>query len=250
MGSRFSFIRFQASVNNLKKFEERDMKLHSQSFSGGQKIPGEFAFGIPDTTNPANHVTLSQNRNPHLAWEDAPEQAKSFALICHDPDAPSRGDDVNREGRAVPADLPRVDFFHWVLVDLPANTREIPAGAYSSAVVPRGKPGPRTPQGTPPGARQGINDYTAWFATDHDMCGDYYGYDGPCPPWNDTLAHRYVFTLYALDLEHLPLAEKLTGPAARQAMQGHILAEATLTGLYTLNPNVEYALVSGGSNGA
>ena len=52
----------------------------------------------------------------------------------------------------------------------------------------------------PRGARQGINDYTGWFAGDKDMAGNYFGYDGPCPPWNDEIPHRYVFTLYALDV--------------------------------------------------
>ena len=55
----------------------------------------------------------------------------------------------------------------------------------------------------PLGARQGVNSYTSWFASDHDMSGDYFGYDGPCPPWNDALVHRYVFTLYALDVATL-----------------------------------------------
>ena len=54
--------------------------------------------------------------------------------------------------------------------------------------MPRGKPGPDAPHG----ARHGINDYTGWFASDADMAGDYYGYDGPCPPWNDEIPHRYV----------------------------------------------------------
>jgi phosphatidylethanolamine-binding protein (PEBP) family uncharacterized protein len=48
----------------------------------------------------------------------AGRHARSY-VICHDPDVPSKGDDVNQEGRGVPASLPRVDFFHWVLVDLP-----------------------------------------------------------------------------------------------------------------------------------
>jgi Raf kinase inhibitor-like YbhB/YbcL family protein len=89
----------------------------------------------------------------------------------------------------------------------------------------------------PHNARQGINDYTDWFAGDNDMRGDYYGYDGPCPPWNDEIVHRYVFTLFALDVaELLDIEGKLTGQQVRAAMQGHILAEASLTGTYTLNP--------------
>ena len=96
----------------------------------------------------------------------------------------------------MPASLPRVDFFHWVLVDLPPDARPIERGEFSDGVTARGKPGPHAPRG----ARQGINDYTGWFAGDKDMAGNYFGYDGPCPPWNDALPHHYVFTLYALDV--------------------------------------------------
>ena len=207
------------------------MRLTSSSFSDGQKIPGEFAFCAPD---PAHHVCLGKNQNPHLAWSEVPAGTQSFALICHDPDVPSQGDDVNQAGRTVPASLPRVDFFHWVLVDLPTTLNEIKAGEFSSVVIPRGKPGPQGPHGT----RQGINDYTGWFAGDNDMRGDYYGYDGPCPPWNDEIPHHYVFTLYALDVAKLPVDGKLTGAAVREAIRGHILAEASLTGVYTLNPAI------------
>ena len=68
------------------------------------------------------------------------------------------------------------------------------------------------------------------------MSGDYYGYDGPCPPWNDALRHRYVFTIYALDVEQLPVTGRFSGADLRQAMEGHILAQAQLTGTYSLNP--------------
>ena len=207
------------------------MKLHSSSFTEGARIPGEFAFAVIDAKS---HVALSGNRNPHLAWSDVPAGARSFVLLCVDPDVPSRGDDVNQEGRTVPADLPRVDFFHWTVIDLPADTREIGAGTHSQGVTTRGKAGPR-PAGEHPW-RHGLNDYTGWFANDHDMNGDYYGYDGPCPPWNDELLHRYVFTVYALDVPSLTIEGPLTGPAVRAAMQGHVLGEATLTGTYTLNP--------------
>jgi hypothetical protein len=205
------------------------MKLTSTSFADGQKIPGEFAFCIPD---PAHHVCLGKNLNPQLSWTEVPAGTRSFAIICHDPDVPSKGDDVNQEGRIVPAALPRVDFFHWVLVDLPAAVNTIKAGEFSSDVTPRGKPGPQAAHG----ARQGVNNYTDWFAGDHDMRGDYHGYDGPCPPWNDEIVHHYVFTVFALDVETLPLAGRFGGPEVRAAMQGHILAQASLTGTYTLNP--------------
>jgi len=207
------------------------MKLTSSSFADGQKIPGEFAFCIPDA---AHHVCLGKNLNPQLAWLDAPAGTRSFAVICCDPDVPSKGDDVNQEGRVVPASLPRVDFFHWVLIDLPVAVNALKEGEFSSDVTPRGKPGPQAAHG----ARQGINNYTDWFAGDHDMRGDYHGYDGPCPPWNDEIVHHYVFTVYALDIDSLPLTGKFGGPEVRAAMQGHILAEASLTGTYTLNPKL------------
>ena len=83
------------------------MKLTTTAFADMAPIPGEFAFGVID---PATHVRLSSNRNPDFAWTDVPAGTRSLALICHDPDVPSRGDDVNKEGRVVPASLPRVDF--------------------------------------------------------------------------------------------------------------------------------------------
>ena len=208
------------------------MKVTSNSFKDGQPIPGDFAFCLAD---PEHHVCLGRNLNPHLAWRDAPPDTHSFVIICHDPDVPSKGDDVNQEDRTVPASLPRVDFFHWVLVDLPASLGEISEGEFSSDVTPRGKPGPHAPHDT----RQGINDYTGWFDSDNDMRGDYYGYDGPCPPWNDEIVHHYVFTVFALDVGRLDVDGKLTGQQVRAAIQGHILAQASLTGTYTLNPSLK-----------
>jgi Raf kinase inhibitor-like YbhB/YbcL family protein len=207
------------------------MKLTSTSFSDGGRIPGEFAFAVID---PAHHVKLSTNRNPQLAWSDVPMGTKSFAVICHDRDVPSKGDDVNQEGREVPSALPRVDFFHWTLIDVPPAMTSINAGSYSHAVTPRGKSGPAAAHGT----RQAINDYTSWFAGDHDMEGDYYGYDGPCPPWNDSIIHHYVFTVFALDLARLPLEGRFGGAAVRRVIEGHVLASAAMTGTYTLNPRL------------
>ncbi|WP_313950440.1 YbhB/YbcL family Raf kinase inhibitor-like protein [Accumulibacter sp.] len=207
------------------------MKLTSSSFNAGQPIPGDFAFCVVD---PAHHVCLGSNRNPQLAWTGAPAGTLSFALICHDPDVPSQGDDVNQEDRTVPASLPRVDFFHWVLFDLPASLGEIAAGEFSDDITPRGKPGPHAPHD----ARQGINDYTSWFAGDNDMRGDYYGYDGPCPPWNDEIIHRYVFTVFALDVAQLQVEGTLSGQQVRAAMREHVLAQASLSGTYTLNPTL------------
>ena len=121
-----------------------------------------------------------------------------------------------------------------VLVDLPPTRRDH-ARRVLRGVTARGKPGPQAPRG----ARQGINNYTDWFAGDKDMAGNYFGYDGPCPPWNDELPHRYVFTLYALDVPRLDVGGVFGGADVRAAMQGHILAQASIAGRYTLNPAVK-----------
>lgn len=207
------------------------MKLTTTAFSDHGVIPGAFAFAVID---PAAHVRLSDNRNPDFAWSDLPAGARSLVLLCHDPDVPSSGDDVNQEGRTVPASLPRVDFFHWVLIDLPPTSAGIARGGHSAGVTARGKPGPQAPDG----ARHGINDYTSWFAGDPEMGGDYHGYDGPCPPWNDAIAHRYVFTLHALDVARLEVPGRFTGADVRTAMAGHVLGQASVTGRYALNPSV------------
>ena len=204
------------------------MKLTSTSWTDGAPIPARYAAG---TLGADGSPTFSDNVNPQFAWSDVPAGTKSLALICHDFDVPSRGDDVNKTDREVPPDLPRVDFFHWVLVDLPHSVREIAEGEYCRGFTARGKPGPAASHG----ARQGLNDYTGWFAGDAQMGGVYHGYDGPFPPFNDSLVHHYVFTLYALAVERVAVEGAFTGPQVRAAIAGKVLAEATYSGTYTLN---------------
>ncbi|MFA5522654.1 MAG: YbhB/YbcL family Raf kinase inhibitor-like protein [Castellaniella sp.] len=207
------------------------MQITSESFVDQGIIPEALAFGKMDSQS---HVALAGNANPQLSWSGAPEGTRSYVIICDDPDVPGKPDDVNQEGREIPESLPRVSFDHWVLIDIPAGTMEIAQGAYSQGITPRGKAGPLALDGT----RQGLNDFTQWFAADRDMSGDYFGYDGPCPPWNDSIVHRYVFTVYALDVSELPVEGRFTGDDVRKAMEGHVLASASITGLYTLNPRL------------
>lgn len=204
------------------------MKLWSDSWTNGDRIPPAYAAG---RLTDSGAVGFSDNLNPHLAWADLPSGTRSLVLICHDFDVPSVGDDVNQPDREVPSDLERVDFFHWVLVDLPPARGQIAEGEFSRGFIPRGKPGPLTLHG----ARHGVNDYTGWFAGDPAMAGSYFGYDGPFPPWNDSLVHHYVYTLYAVSVDRLPVDGAFTGAQVRAALAGCLLGEATHSGTYTLN---------------
>ncbi len=208
------------------------LMLRVPSFENGAAIPGRFAFGKHDADD---HVVLSDNLNPHLVWSGAPEGTRSFALLCVDDKVPSKGDDVNQEGKTVPADLERVDFYHWVVADIGAETTEILEGSVSEGVIPGGKGTGASELGT-----VGKNDYSAWFEGDPDMEGVYGGYDGPCPPWNDSLVHRYTFKLFALDVERLSLPEDFGGPELLAAIQGRVLAEASHEGTYAINPAAQH----------
>jgi hypothetical protein len=203
------------------------MKLWSDSFENAGAMPARLAFGKP---HPEDHVELSDNRSPHMAWSDLPAGTRSLALVCHDPDAPTVPDDVNREGVTVPRELPRADFYHWALVDLPPDASPLAEGEFSEGVTPGGKNAANGPRGT----RQGANGYTQWFAGDADMAGTYLGYDGPCPPWNDERVHHYHFTLYALGVDRCGVAGEFTAEDVLAALSGHVLGQASIVGTYAI----------------
>ncbi|MDV0440190.1 YbhB/YbcL family Raf kinase inhibitor-like protein [Xanthomonas sacchari] len=203
------------------------MRLRSDSIQPGQPIAATYAMGQADG--------LGGNRNPHLAWDAVPAGTQSFVLLCVDPDVPTVAEMVGRDDVQIPVEQPRTEFVHWVAVDLPADLREIAEGSASDGVVAKGK---QQPPGLD-GARQGLNSYTDWFAGDAAMGGDYHGYDGPYPPANDLRVHRYFFRLFALDVAHLDVPARFTAADALRAMQGHVLAEASLHGTYSLNPAVK-----------
>ncbi len=211
--------------------KEKTMKLQSNDLTDGAPIDPRFAFGRLDKDS---HMSLSDNLSPHLAWADIPDKARSLALVCIDPDVPAVADNVNKEGKTLPRDMERTDFCHWVMVDIPTSISELRTGECSHGVTPQGKQNPPGPANT----RQGLNDYTSFMAGDPDMAGHYHGYDGPCPPWNDERLHHYVFTLYALDTDHLDLKSGFSGHDALKAIEGHVIDKASLTGTYTLNPKV------------
>lgn len=159
-----------------------------------QSEPGAGSPSIELTTasfNNNGHIPAAltcdgANTSPALAWSEPPAATKSFALIFDDPDAPGS------------------TFVHWVIYDLPASARSLPA------IVPK--------QGQlPDGSRQGRNDF-----------GDT-AYGGPCPPGHSP--HHYRFVLYATDTA-LSLPAGATKQQVEDALKGHIVARGKLVGLY------------------
>lgn len=206
------------------------MWLKSESFENGDALGEKYAMGKHD---PETHATFADNKNPHLAWGDLPAGTKSLALVMVDSQAPTVPDDVNQEGRSVPADLPRADFFHWSVINIDPALNEIGEGTQADGVVPTGKDDSVVIEGT----RHGLNSYTQWFEGDDEMGGDYFGYDGPFPPWNDERTHEYAFTVYALDVDVLDLPDAFDAQAVLAAIEGHVLESATINATYRINPN-------------
>ncbi len=205
------------------------MEVSSDSIQDGQTIDSRFALGKPD---PVDRATLSDDISPQVSWRDLPVGTKSLALIMVDPAAPAVRDDVNQPDRTVPRDLARTDFFHWVVIDIDPELSEFREGEFSTEPVIGGKPGPAGPLGT----RCGLNDYTRFLAENPQMAGMYHGYDGPFPPWNDELTHDYVLTVYATDLDRVPVGGSFTGPDVLAAIGGHVLDSASLTWYYRIAP--------------
>lgn len=209
------------------------MKIWSNQFHDGDYLSSHYAAGAIGVDG------FAPNINPPLTWDNVPEGTQSFVLVCHDPDAPAVRDHVNKADREIPDNTPRKTFFHWLLIDLPAHIRKIEEGEYSNGFVVKGKHMPIAAHAS----RQGINDYTAWSSNDPEMAGQYFGYDGPYPPFNDCIPHRYIFTVYALGVDKVALPEGFTGNDLTAVLdemqkQGMILAKASITGLYTMNPRL------------
>jgi len=154
----------------------RGMQISSSAFSDGRKIPRMY-------------TCQGENVSPPLAWKAVPAKTRSLALILEDPDAPD------------PA-APKMTWVHWVLYNIPPDTKGLPRGV-SRATLPSG-------------TLQGDN---SWGRA---------GYGGPCPPIG---RHRYFFRLYALDIR-LPDLKQPTKGTVEERMLGHILAEADLYGTY------------------
>jgi Raf kinase inhibitor-like YbhB/YbcL family protein len=157
------------------------MNVHSSSFSHGGTIPQKHVFNGMGCTG--------ENRSPQLAWDDVPSGTKSFAVVMHDPDAPTSG-----------------GFYHWVMFNIPGDTRELPEDAGGKL----------------------SNLFSGVVLGHTDFGANEYG--GPCPP--PGAPHHYNITVYALDTEKLPLDKSTTGAKLEFMASQHTLAKGEITGLY------------------
>jgi Raf kinase inhibitor-like YbhB/YbcL family protein len=128
-----------------------------------------------------------ENKSLAVSWSDVPDKTESFALIIHDPDAPTG-----------------VGFFHWTVFNIPKGTTSLPLGASQA--------------GLPDGTVQGSTD----FGT--------HNYGGPCPPPGGP--HRYIVTVYALDVPKLELGPDTSGALLRFMLHKHTLALGRAIGTY------------------
>ena len=157
-----------------------NFKLTSPEFQPGDRIPTQY-------------TCEGEDLSPRLQWSGVPEGTKSFTLSCLDPDAP-----------------PGI-WVHWILYDLPANTKELGKG------VPKTK---TLDNGALQGACWGVNSFSR------------VGYFGPCPPPGHG-NHRYYFRLYALDVESLSLHPKATWTEVEKTIVNHTISTAELMGKYS-----------------
>ncbi len=116
------------------------MRIHSDSFEHRKPIPAEFALGVL--------TGFGGNRNPHLAWDEVPDGTRSFAVLCIDSDAPTDISQAGKQGVEIPVDMPRTEFAHWVMIDIPKDERSIAAGSCSDGFTLKGKSGPPGPAGS------------------------------------------------------------------------------------------------------
>lgn len=191
--------------------------------TSGQPISDTYSYCQP---NGSGGTVPGNNISPSVNWVGAPSGTQSYALIMVDKDVPQSFDKANRPGEKIDANAPRQNFYHWVVVDIPASINGILEGKDSRGVVEGGKPFGRTEYG-----RVGQNDYARFYQ------GSFGGYDGPCPPWNDERMHNYHFIVYALDIPRLNLPNPVTGQQAEIAMKGHILGQTEIVGTFTNNPD-------------
>jgi len=209
--------------------------IESSSIADGRPIPEVHAVATPTADGRAEMA--GADRSPHLRWSGEPDGTRSFALSVVDPDVPADRTRMGVEGLALGDDEPRVGFAHWLVVDIPPDVHEITEGAGGDGFVPHGRPPGRASFG----GVEGQNGYRGLFDGNADLEGTYGGWNGPFPPWNDDIVHRYRVTVHALDVGTVGLEPGFTLEEFSGAIDGHVLAEATIVPTYTLNPTLREA---------
>jgi Raf kinase inhibitor-like YbhB/YbcL family protein len=211
--------------------QAQTLDVRVDGFKNGGVIPNQYGFCIAANQG---HVAPGPDKSPEISWSKGPNGTKSYVITLTDIDnAAEQREKINKEGMTVSASAGRRTVFHWLLVDIPSYVTSLPEGAESEGRVPHGKP--QTPAAV--GVR-GLNAFTDFMAGNEQMKGQWFGYDGPCPPWNDEIAHHFVFTVYALRVESLNLSGAFDGSAAIAALTGKVLAKGELVGLFSTNPEV------------
>jgi Raf kinase inhibitor-like YbhB/YbcL family protein len=192
-------------------------------------LPLSAAFCLPKGATAA-----PGDKSPGLDWSGAPAGTKSYVLLMVDPDVVKNLSLMNKPGVTIPVSAPRMNIYHWVLINIPASVTHLDPGEDGDGFTPGGKP-------VGPGkvGLRGTNDYWPFFnkrpGAPAAMKGPYGGYDGPCPPKNDLLVHRYTFEVFALDVQTLPLSGQFFAPAVWKAMAGHILAKGQASAKFTFS---------------
>lgn len=195
------------------------LSVKIRGIDNNKPISEDFAFCKPDGKGMTED---GGNENPEIRWSGAPKGTKSFAIIMVDHDVPAKFDDANQKGKTIAAEFPRQDFYHWVLVDIPADRNEIAITEDSSGHQAGGKPVGKRGYGI-----VGQNDFATF------MKGSFGGYDGPCPPWNDERVHRYHFQVYALNTPSLGLKGTFNGKQAMAVIEKHTIAKGEVVGTFT-----------------
>ena len=207
----------------------RGLRVSVDTFKDGEMIPNKYAFCVPAAQG---HTAPGPNFSPSISWSQGPRGTRSYVIMLYDTDSPAeQRDKINKEGVTMTAAIPRRTFFHWVLVDIPPGIKSLEEGADSDARVVHGKPATPAAAGV-----RGLNDYTKVSAGNDAMQGQYYGYDGPCPPWNDEVVHHYHFAVFALSVRSLELPHGFDGGTVLEVMKDKVLAQGEVVGLYTQNP--------------
>jgi phosphatidylethanolamine-binding protein (PEBP) family uncharacterized protein len=187
----------------------------------GQTIAYKQALCLPTVEGKSDKT--GENIRPEIRWSDSPTNTKSFAVFMMDPDVPADFTDAGKEGKVLAADAKRQDFYHWGVVNIPADVRTLAGGA----------PGSSVSSGTELTNDLGINGYI----TPPNAFG------GPCPPWNDARVHHYHFIVLALNTANVTVTDKMTAKEmfGRLIDSNALLASGTVIGTYTLNPSLRAA---------